>query len=303
MPHDERPRAPRLATQFGQPRGDVDEQVRIRGQPSVDPVEIFGRAGRVGGDERRRRVGGDERLERLEQAVVVAGAEMRERPPGVGQQLLETLVGGVDRAEEGPRVGGVDEHRHACLRGDAPDRCQPLVVGQEQLAALVGEAEPEILPHLEPPGAGGQRAPQAARQALAESRRRRLGPVEVAEGREAARPASVVAPQVGLELVAPEPVEIDDRPHVDGVHVGQQARDVGHRPVSVGAEPAAEMVVGVDGGVGGALRAMFGSPQGRTRQIVAQPQVGEVAVRVGLSHAGDPTPLCAHGVASCTHLT
>ena len=284
MAHDQVTRAARLAAQLGDARGDVDEQVRIGAQPALHPVQILGGAGHMRGDEGRRRVGGYETLERFEQALVVPAAEMRLRPAGVGQQLFETLVARVERLEEGPRVGGVDEHRHTLLGGHVPHRRQPLVVGQQEPAALVGEAEPEILPDLESPGAGSQRAPQAVRQALTEPRRRRLAPIEVAEGDEAPGVTAVVAFQVGLELGAPASVEIDDRPQVERVHVGQQAGDVGHHPVAIVAEPAAEMVVRVDGGASRARRVMLGEPQRRAGQIVAELQLREVAVRVGPGH-------------------
>ena len=100
----------------------------------------------------------------------------------------------------------------------------------------------------------------------------------------ACRVAAVVALQVGLQLGAPAPVQIDDRAHVGGVHVRRQARDVRDRPVPVRGQPAPQMVVRVHGGAGGALHEVLGDPQGRVRQAVAELQVAGAGICFGCAH-------------------
>ena len=45
MSYDRFPRAPGLAAQLGNPRGDVHEHVRIRVQQALDSIQILGGAG------------------------------------------------------------------------------------------------------------------------------------------------------------------------------------------------------------------------------------------------------------------
>ena len=106
----------------------------------------------------------------------------------------------------------------------------------------------------------------------------------MAKGDEAAGVAAIVALQVRLQLVAPAPVEIDDRAQVGGVHVRQQARDVRDGPVPIVAQPAPEMVVRVHGGAGGALHPLLGDAQGRAGQVVAQLQLVGAGICVGFAH-------------------
>ena len=228
MALDEAPRRPRLAAEVGDPGRDVDVEVRQAVEQRPEPGEVLGVARQVGADEGRSRMGRDQRLERLHQPPVRGELRTGERPLGVGQQLLEPLVVAVDRIEEGGRVGRVDEHRQPELAGRREHGRGALVVGEQQAARGIAEAEPERLPDLQPARAGGGRTPQRLGQLVAEPvAGGRAGPVELAEGDEATRVSAVEAVEVRLELRVPAAVEVDrglDRVAVAELEVGLGAR-------------------------------------------------------------------------------
>jgi hypothetical protein len=70
--------------------------------------------------------------------------------------------------------------------------------------------EPEVLPHLQPARAPGDGLVELRAQRTGRVVGGQRGPVEVAEGDEPAGVGAVVAREVGVELVAPAPVEVDD---------------------------------------------------------------------------------------------
>ena len=137
--------------------------------------------------------------------------------------------------------------------------------GSTSAAALVADAEPEVLPDLETPRSRVARSPQALDQGIAvEARAADRAQIDVAERDEAVGVGAVVAVEVALELVAPETVQVDDRLDADLVERRDQGADVGDRPGPLGpahelgrverqpvvpeAEPAPEVVVRVDRG-------------------------------------------------------
>ena len=76
-----------------------------------------------------------------------------ELPVGVGVQLVPTLVAGVERVEEGHRVGDMDHHRQVERAGRGPQRVEPRIIDRHQPAMLIAHVQAEGLPDLEPLGA------------------------------------------------------------------------------------------------------------------------------------------------------
>jgi hypothetical protein len=123
-------------------------------------------------------------------------------------------------------VPGVDRHRQAELARSRPHLGQPGIIGQQELAEIVPDVQAEVLPDLHALRAGRGAPPEALAQPFGESRRGRLGPVEVTEGREAPGVRAIVAVEVRLELVAPSPVEVHDRAHAAGIYHGEELVEV-----------------------------------------------------------------------------
>ncbi len=86
------PCRPRLSPQLRDPRGDVDVEVRVRREHPRDPRDVLREAADVRADERRQRMGGDDRLERSHDPFEPREPRIGERPIGMFQELLETLV-------------------------------------------------------------------------------------------------------------------------------------------------------------------------------------------------------------------
>ena len=230
----------------------------------------------------------DQRLERRHEPVEAREAAPEVRPVGLLEQLLEPLVAAVDRVEERDRVGRVDEHGEIQLAGRREDRREPLVVGQHQRAALVDDAEAEVLPDLEPArarrrasAAGSPTRTPASKPGRPIARRSTWQNVRKRPGMRA-----VVAVEVALQLVAPEAVEVDDRLDAGLVERRDQLADVGDRPRPLGAahevgrverqpvvpqpEPAPEVVVRVDGGDERQRDVRLRKHEPRLRQPVAE---------------------------------
>src|SRR6185312_4439346 len=114
--------------------------------------------------------------------------------------------------------------------GRREHRGEPLVVRQHQLAALVADAESEVLPDLEASRSCVTRSRQALDQGIAiEARTADRAQIDVAERDEAVGVDAVVAVEVALELIAPEAVQIYDRLDSDLVERRDQGADVGDR--------------------------------------------------------------------------
>jgi hypothetical protein len=250
-------------------------EVRVGDEHPLHPGEVLGRAADVGADEggsRRRR---HHRLEGGQQPVERRLAGSSGPPAGVLQQLLEPLVVPVKGLEEGERVGGVDDHRQAQLAGRHEHLGQPGIVGQHPPAAGVLDGQAQVLPDLDPTGAGRPGRLQAPDQ-----RRGRVGPaqgrpVQVTVGGEAAGMGAVVAVEVGLQLLAPAAVQVDDRGHADLVHQVEQGRDVGRGPAAVRVQPSPQVVVGVDGGQRRLGHRGGRMSERRDRRVVTQGQAGQ----------------------------
>jgi hypothetical protein len=105
-------------------------------------------------------------------------------PLGVGKELFETLVTLAQRLEVGRRVGDVDAHGQVGRRGDLPNRLEPPIVAEHELAALVTHAQPDVFPDLQASRSPLGRVAQGPGHAVPPTRRRAVAPVEPAEGGE-----------------------------------------------------------------------------------------------------------------------
>ena len=143
------PRRARLAAQLRDPRRDVHVEVRVRGQHPPHPCEVLGETSDVRADERRGRMRGDDRLERIDQPLEPREPWIGERPLRMGEQLLEPFVPRIHRLEERHRIRDVDHDRQPELAGGIPHVGEPRVVGEQPLAVLVADREPEVLPDLD----------------------------------------------------------------------------------------------------------------------------------------------------------
>ena len=145
-----------------------------------------------------------------------------------------------------------------------------MIVGHDQGSGLVPDVQTEVFPYLHASGALLGRAFQVPTETVAEAGGCGFAPVELTEGKESPFVGPVVAIEVVLELLPPSAVQIDDRPHVAGVHELEERPDIRHGPLAPGAQPLAEMVVGVDGRKRGLWNDMAGSPQTGARRVVPQ---------------------------------
>lgn len=174
----------------------------------------------------------------------------------------------VDGVEEGERVAGVDEHRQAEVAGVAHHLDDARVVGGDQGVA-VAHPEAEVLPDLDPAGAAGAAVLERALQRTDTAGLDHPVPVELAEGREPPLVRGVVALDVGGDLLAPHPVEVDHRGDAAGVHGRDERPGVGDHPGAVGpvavGEPAPEVVVHVDRVHRGPRHGRLGHPHPRPR--------------------------------------
>ncbi len=163
------------------------------------------------------------------------------RPLGLLEQLLEPLVAAVDRARRTPPGRPVWMSTGSPSSPAAANTgARRSSSGSTSCAALVADAEAEVLPDLEAARAGVARSPQALDEDIGvEARAADRAQVDVAERDEAAGVRAVVAIEVALELVAPEAVEVDDRLDADLVERRDQLADVRDRPGAL--RPAHEL--------------------------------------------------------------
>ena len=269
------PRRARLSAQLRDPRSDVHVEVRIRGEHPVHPREIFGEASDVRADEPRARMRSDDGLERVDQPLEPGEPRIGERPLRMGEQLLEPFVACVDRLEERHRVRDVDHDRQPERTCHIPHVGETLVVGEQPLAVLVVDREPEILPDLDATRAGIGRHPQLPLDPVRPAGLGASGEIEVAERREPARMGAVVPVDVRLQLVAPPAVQVHDRVDVGRIHVGEQRPDVAGRPSAVGGQPAAEVVMRVHHGEPRPRNEVLRQPERRPRPVRAQREVAQ----------------------------
>ncbi len=264
--------ARRLAPEVADAGGQVHGQVGALGQQLAHPGEVLAPTGQVGADEGRGRVVPHERLERGHQLAVARQAAACPRRPRRAPQLLEPLVAAVGRLEVGDRVAGVDQHRDARVGGGPPQPGEPGIAGQHQVTGAVPHRAAEVLPHLQAVGApvdGLRELPGQVLEAVLRAGR----PVDVAERGEAAGMGAVVAVEVLVQLGAPPPVEVDHGADVAAVHIPQQRVDIGRHPRSLGREPAAEVVVDVDGPEAGGGALIHGQIQRRPGLVARQPRL------------------------------
>jgi hypothetical protein len=166
----------------------------------------------------------------------------------VGVELLPALVPGVERLEEGDRVGDVDDDREVKLCGGGPERIEAPVVDRDETAVGIARPQSEQLPDLEPARSPRRGVPQPGRLRLSE--RRVSGPAVVVEAREDRDPIRICRlPSIDLrrQRVALAAVQVDD--HLDArlVECRDQLRRGTRRPVTT--ERRAEVVVRVDDGI------------------------------------------------------
>ncbi len=221
---------------------------------------------------------------RFHQTMKRGEAWVAETPIGMAEQLLQSLIEAVDRLEEGDRVGDVDQDRQPQLTGGIPERGETRIVRHQQVAVGILEVEAEVFPDFEPLGTRRHRLAETGDETIGETGGGRLGPVDVAEGGEAAGIGTVVTVEVGLKLVAPAAVEVDHPGHAAFVHQGEESGDILDHPIAVGREPAAEVVVGIDDREAGAPDGVRGDLQAGARLVVAQQDIGGGTVH----HAAPP---------------
>ena len=194
----------------------------------------------------------DHGLERVHQALEAGQAGAVGRPLRVHAELLQALV--VASSGSKNATGSAVWISTGSPSSPAAPTAAPAAAssGRTSAPAASRTASPRSFHTFNPRAPGRDARPsRLVDQASSGVGLEQLAPVDVAERQEAPRVRAVVAVEVGLELVAPAAVEVHDRLDVERVHQRQQLADVGGHPAAVGAhpvrEPAAEVVVGVDG--------------------------------------------------------
>jgi glutamine---fructose-6-phosphate transaminase (isomerizing) len=233
-----------------------------------------------------------------------------EPPRGHLGELLGPLVEAVQRLEEGDRVSHVDQHRQAELAGRGEDVAEPLVVRQHPSPGAVDDGQAEVLPHLEPAGAGCRGGGQVGDEPLGGPVLEQPSPVELGERHEPAGVRLVVPLEV-LRQLAGSAVEIDHGRDVVRVHEVDQGRDVGDQPGAVAGEPPAEVVVHVHRRVRGPRHLGGGEPELGDRRVVGEPQIAQVFrqnahLQCSLSREYSPNSLRyehTHAIMTTTSLT
>ena len=191
-----------------------------------------------------------------------SGRGRRTTSPAAPRSSSRRSLSRVERLEERDRVGRVDEHGQAELAGArAAPRSRAGRRAATSAPDCVAHVRPRFFQTLTPRAPRGARCRRAGRSSAspppgsASSAQSSWQNVRKRPGMRA-----VVAIEVGVELVAPHAVEVDDRLDVAGVHQSRRARRRrrSSSPPSVG-QPAAEMVVHVDAGHGRAGRPRWAS--------------------------------------------
>ena len=181
----------------------------------------------MGVDEDRLWVAGEEAVLLRDQLVpreigllglVAVGAEF---------ELEPTLVVLVHRLEEAGGITGVDEHGDLILGAHSPDAVEARVVGFDALALAVLEHHAEVLPDLEADGAGFDVGFDLGGGAGGKIGIVESGVVDVGHDGEAAGGGGLHRGD-GVDhpfAVAAADGRVDERAHVEAVHVGDEPLD------------------------------------------------------------------------------
>src|SRR5690348_9942652 len=161
-------------------------------------------------DEGGEGVAGDQPLELLDQGGEGRKSRAMEMPVGVLAQLLPALIGAVKGLEEGHGIGYMDQHGHSQSGGSLPEVGQATVVDGNQAILTITIAQAQSLPHLEPPRTPVHTILQLPGHTSAEVWLGDHSPVAMSEGHEAIGVGTVVAIEIGLQLIAPHAVQVDD---------------------------------------------------------------------------------------------
>ena len=261
----------RLATDFVQPRGEIDRHVGMRCQQRVDVVEVLGKIGHVRQDELGVGMVCDKAVPAADQFPFAwEAAPVGEAPRGVLAQRVGVFVTRARGLEETVGVGLVNQHRYAEPAGLLPNGREPLVIDGHQFAPPVAVMQPEFLEDLEAARAPGHMIAQQGAGILGEGAR-------VGEERFGHRPRKggggegIEAVRMAVGAAGEERVEVAGGKAVASLHKrdaqvarrdAQVAREIAchghadtiHRAEKLGDGPPAvpEMVVGVDRREGGA---------------------------------------------------
>ncbi len=279
----------RLAPQLVDPCGKIDHNVGVGVEQLADRGQILGMIGHVGQEERRLGMEPDHPVPLLEQ-IPLGEVRSVEAPGGKLLQGQVVLVGGVDRQEEGRRIGNVDQDRDLQLTGPTPNGKQALVVDAEHRALGVPKEQAQLLRHFEPARSLGhvlfQMFDAAIGEAIVSDQHgiAPLGKIGHREGGKPARiPSQVVLPEV-VEVAAGDGVGVvlQRERHVAGhVHPDPHAHCVHDLDERFGRQVAEQVVVGVDGGKAGLLRHVS-----RHLQQALGPIVSQQHVALGRIHPG-----------------
>src|SRR5665213_1229445 len=241
-----------LPTQFGQTRGDIHIEVGIAVEHTPDPGEIFRVTSHMGADEYGARVLRDQALELLDQRLKRRELRTKEMPVRMRLKLLPAFVGVIKRLEEGNRVGDMDQHGDGRLAGGLPQVKEPWIIDWNQFTCSVPVMQAQRLPYFKAARPATHAVLQLAGHGLPEIRFGDQIPIAVREGEEAARIGAVIAIQIGLQFIAPHTVQVDDAGKVAVFHHAEQRRHILYTPLLICSEPAAQVIMYIDGREAGA---------------------------------------------------
>ena len=237
---EERPRRVGLAAELGEPRGDVDVEVRAALEDGRDAPQVLGRAADVSADERGRRMSDDDGLEPVDQLVEWREAVEVRAPARPGRPEVPVGVRRAAPPSARWRRRAARRTRSGRRRGWSPGRParrRSPTAGRDggrrprQPPGGVASPQTEGFHTLSPAAPAATPARSRRRLHLAEVARR--GPrvvVEPGEDRDAA--GEPVTPAIDLlpQGVPPATVEIHDRRDARRVERRRRARPAGASP-------------------------------------------------------------------------
>ncbi len=240
-----------LASQFADPRRDVQMQVGVRVEPRAKGFQVMFAAGQMGRDELGFRMTGDDTIAGRVQFIERWKIPAMETPARVAAQLFPAFVEAVDGVEECRGIAAVNQHGDAEVPTGRPNRIPPRVIDLDQPAVGIAVAEPQLLKNLQarhaPFDGIGQlpRGPLGETGALAGPGRGLVlrpipAPIDMGEDHE---PVAVLAMQkleMGVELIAQHSVQRNADPNPIPIH---HADEIGQGLIVV---PHLDEQVGVD---------------------------------------------------------
>ena len=139
-----------MPSQLRDARRKVRHHIRITGQRSFHPFQLFGVIGEVDADKCSFRVPRDHAIERFQQFLP------RRKPVGIAKppvfmvlQFVPALVFFIVGQPKCSRIGHVDRNRHVQFPAAFPHRIELRIIHLEKLAFLVPKEQTEPLVFLE----------------------------------------------------------------------------------------------------------------------------------------------------------